>query len=132
MPDQMSVERTGEVFGRYADADDLSTLADDVVYRIMATGEAFQGLAGIRQLFGRMYEQAFQADAYERSRVVGAGRVAAEWEFVGTHIAEFDGVPATGKAVRIPFIVMYDLRDDHIVEARVYFEYPVFHAQVSA
>ncbi len=64
------------------------------------------------------------------SRVVGPGRVAAEWIFVGTHTGEFDGVPATGKAVRIPFSLVYDVRDDQIAEARVYFEYPVFHSQV--
>ena len=45
---------------------------------------------------------------------------------------KFAGVPATGKEVRVPFAVHYDLADGLIVAGRVYFEVPVFLAQVGA
>lgn len=131
---RMSVEATATVYERYVagDGEDLSMLADDVVFRIMATGEEHRGRDGVARLFASWYEERFTADAEEVSRVVGPGRVAAEWVFFGTHVGEFDGVPATGKAVRVPFVLVYELSNDEITEARVYFEYPVFHAQVGA
>lgn len=129
----MSVEATEAVFERYlaGDGEDVGMLAEDVVFRIMATGEEHRGRDGVARLFAAFYEQQFDADAELVSHVAGPGTVAAEWLFVGTHIGVFDGVPATGASVRIPFVVVYDLRDDEIKEARVYFEYPVFHRQVA-
>lgn len=131
-PERMTVEATAAVFDRYVagNGDDLSMLAEDVVFRIMATGEDYRGRDGVARLFARFYEEHFDAEAEEVSRVVGEGRVAAEWMFLGTHIGEFDGVPATGKAVQVPFVLVYELSDNVITEARIYFEYPVFHAQV--
>jgi len=133
-PGQMSVEATAAVYERYVagNGEDLTMLADDVVFRIMATGEEHRGRDGVARLFARFYESAFKADSEEVSRVVGPGRVAAEWVFFGTHVGTFDGVPATGKAVRIPFVLVYEFSDDAMTEARIYFEYPVFHAQVES
>lgn len=131
---RMSVEATAAVFERYVagNGEDLSMLADDVVFRIMATGEEHRGRDGVARLFASFYDKQFKADAEEVSRVVGPGRVAAEWIFFGTHVGEFDGVPATGKAVRVPFVLIYELSNGEINEARIYFEYPVFHAQVGS
>jgi hypothetical protein len=39
-------------------------------------------------------------------------------------------VPATGKAVRVPLVLVYDIRDDVITDARIYFAYRAFHTQV--
>ena len=56
----------------------------------------------------------------------------AVWEglFVGKHIGEFAGVPATNKDVRIPLLVVYDVENDQINRARVYFMMSSFFAQV--
>ena len=43
------------------------------------------------------------------SVVVGDGVAALEAVFVGTHIADFAGVPATGVSVRCPYVVSYDV-----------------------
>jgi predicted ester cyclase len=64
--------------------------------------------------------------------VVGEGRAIGEWDFVGTHVGEFAGVPATGRRVRVPLAVAYDLADGRITKGRVYFEIPAFLAQVGA
>jgi predicted ester cyclase len=78
------------------------------------------------------YHVAFEATAETKNIVVGEGIAVLEAEFVGRHIGDFAGVPPTGKDVRVPFAVVYDLRDDRIVEGRVYFEIPAFLAQVGA
>ena len=49
---------------------------------------------------------------------------------VGKHVGEFAGIPATGKDVRIPLCVNYDLEDGKIKRARVYFEMPVLLQQL--
>jgi hypothetical protein len=46
----------------------------------------------------------------------------AVWEgtFHGKHIGKFAGIPATGKEVRVPLCVVYDLVNDQIKEGRIY------------
>ncbi len=41
--------------------------------------------------------------------------------FVGRHVAEFGGVPATGAEVRMPYAVFYDIDGDKITALRAYF-----------
>ena len=49
---------------------------------------------------------------------------------MGTHIGEFAGIPATGRRVRVPLCVIYDLEADRIKRARVYLEMPVLMRQL--
>jgi steroid delta-isomerase-like uncharacterized protein len=83
-------------------------------------------------MLGYFYHVAFEATAEPTNIVIGEGRAFGEWEFVGTHIGEFAGVPATGRLVRVPLAVAYDLEDGQIIRARIYFEIPAFLAQVGA
>lgn len=43
-----------------------------------------------------------------------------EAEFVGTHVGEFAGVAPTGRQVRVPYSVAYDLVEDAITAVRLY------------
>lgn len=49
------------------------------------------------------------------------GKAAIEADFVGTHTGEFAGIPATGRLVRVPYAVIYDLHGDQISALRIYF-----------
>jgi predicted ester cyclase len=110
----MSVEETRRVLEAYFSGDhgDVSTLADDAVFRVMSTGEEHRGPEAIKAMLDYFYRQVFEADAHPRNLVVGEGSAAGEWDFVGRHIGEFAGVPATGKEVNIPLCVCYDGRQD--------------------
>jgi predicted ester cyclase len=57
--------------------------------------------------------------------------VALEADFVGTHIGEFQGVPATGNAVRVPYAVVYDVDGGRIVALRVYLPMHALMAQIT-
>ena len=131
---QMSVDETRAVMERYIASEhgDVSSMADDVVFRVMATGAEHHTPAGVLGMLQYFYSVAFEATAETRKFVVGPGSAVLEADFVGRHIGEFAGVPATGREVRVPLCVCYDLRDGKIAEGRVYFEIPVFLAQVSA
>jgi predicted ester cyclase len=61
-----------------------------------------------------------------------ADQAVLEAEFVGKHIGEFAGMPATGRSVRVPLCVIYDLEAGKIKRARVYMETPVLMRQLSA
>ena len=130
----MSVERTREVMDRYLNSNhsDLSMMADDVVFTTMATGDEHRGPEGIQRMLEHVYHEAFDAKAETRTRIYTEDHAVLEADFVGTHTGTFAGVPATGRQVRVPLCVVYDLRDGKIVRGRVYLEVPVLLRQIGA
>lgn len=112
--------------------EDLSMMADDVVFTNMATGEEFVGREALREMLHQVYHVAFDAHAESRAVIVDDSFAVLEGTIVGRHTGEFAGVPATGKDVRIPLCVVYEFRDDKIVSARIYPEVSVFMAQAGA
>lgn len=103
----MSVERTREAVTRYLESHhtDLSIMAEGVI---------------------------FDATAETRSRIFAEHQAVLEADFVGTHIGTFDGFPATGRSVRVPLCVVYDLEEGKIKRGRVYLEVPVLLRQLGA
>lgn len=129
----MSVESTRAVVTKYLESahGDFSTLAGDVVFTVMATGQEGRGHDGVAGMLQYFYHVAFDATATTRVTIFGDGHAVFEGEFIGKHIGEFAGVPDTGKQVRVPLCVVYDVEKDKIKRARIYFEVPAFLAQVS-
>lgn len=128
----MSAERTREAMTRYWESNhrDLSMMAPDVVFTTMATGEQHRGPDGVRRMLEHVYQVAFDARAEFRTKLLGEEQAMVEGEIVGTHIGEFAGVPATGRPVRVPLCVVYDLDDGLIKQARVYLEMPTLLRQL--
>ena len=130
----MSVDSTREAITRYVESNhtDLSMMADDVVFTNMGTGEEHRGIESVRAMLQYVYHTAFDAHAETRNMIFADGKAVLEADFVGRHIGEFAGVPASGKDVRVPLCVIYDLDGDKIIRGRIYFEAPAFFAQVAA
>jgi steroid delta-isomerase-like uncharacterized protein len=128
----MSIDSTRETMQRYFEAEhgDLSMLAEDVVYTIMATGQEHHGREAVLGMLDYFYHIAFEAKAITRVTLFGEGNAMGEYDFVGKHIGEFVGIPATGKEVRVPLCVVYDLVNDQIKRGRVYFEMPALLQQL--
>jgi steroid delta-isomerase-like uncharacterized protein len=128
----MSIESTRQVMNRYWDSDhkDVSMMADDVVFTHMATGDEHRGPDAVRRMLDYMYRQAFNATAEIRTKVCSESHAMIDADFVGTHTGEFAGIPATGRQVRVPFCVVYDLVSDRITGGRVYMEMPVMMRQL--
>ncbi len=131
-PKVMSVESTREVMTKYlySEHSDESMMAEDVVFTIMATGEEHRGPEAVLQMLDYFYNVAFDADAETRSEIFGEGKAVFEGDFIGKHIGEFAGIPATNKDVRVPLCVVYDLENNKIKRARVYFEIPALLEQL--
>jgi len=109
---------------------DVSVMADDVVFINMATGQETSTPQGVLAMLNYFYRIAFDADADTKNMMFEDGKALVEGYFIGKHIGEFAGIPATGKEVRVPLLVIYDLENDKIKQARIYLEMPVMMAQL--
>jgi len=128
----MSVESTRAVMTRYiaSDHSDVSMMTNDVVFRLMASGEEHHGQEAVMAMLGYFYRTAFHAHAETRTTLYGESTAMLEADFVGRHVGEFAGIAPTGKDVRVPLCVVYDLEHDRIRRARIYFELPALFAQI--
>ena len=131
----MSVEATSKTIRSYLDAllargDFADSFTDDITWTTVGTGPELQGRQPIRDFISWMHTQAFDAHPKVKTLVVGDGQAALEADLVGTHTGEFLGMPATGKAVQVPYCVVYDLRDDKIAAVRAYMPMEPFAQQL--
>ena len=120
----MSTER--QTMQDYLDAlvkrDDFPAyFTDDVVASFEGTDQRAAGREAAGQLIRYVHEGAFDARMELKNLLTQPGKAAIEADFVGTHTAEFAGVPPTGRAVRVPYSVIYDLSGDRISALRIYF-----------
>lgn len=116
----MSVESTRKVMEGYWQAHGSGYLADDAVYTDMGSGQESRGQEAVSGMMNWLFNVAFQARAERATVMVGDGKAAWEGYFVGKHTGEFAGIPATGREVRAPYCVIYDVEDDRIKRARIY------------
>ena len=130
----MSLESTRAVMMKYFDSHhtDVSMMADDVVFTNMATGQETKTPQGVLEMLNYFYHVVFDAGAETTSMMFEDGKAMVEGYVVGKHIGEFAGIPATGKAFRVPIVITYDLENDQIKRARVYFEVPALMEQLGA
>ena len=128
----MSVKRTNEIMRQYWDSEhsDVSMMAGDVIFTVMASGQEAHGPEGVLGLLNYFYHVAFDATAENTIEITENGKAVWEGDFVGKHIGEFAGIPATNKEVRVPLCVVYELENEQIKQARVYFEIPVLLQQL--
>lgn len=129
----MSIETTSNIINKYVNSNhtDLSMLSEDVVFTNMATGEKHSGLEKVAQMLQFIYHVAFEAHAETKNIIINETNAVLEGDFVGKHIGEFAGVPPTNKFVRVPLCVVYDLENDKIKRARIYFEMPALLTQLN-
>jgi steroid delta-isomerase-like uncharacterized protein len=102
-------------------ADFSRYFTDDVAVTLEGTDQRADGQEAAEQLIRYLHEHAFDAQPVLKNLLVDDGKAALEADFVGTHTGEFAGVQATGRAVRVPYSVVYDLRGDQISKLRIYF-----------
>jgi steroid delta-isomerase-like uncharacterized protein len=128
----MSIESTRATMIKYFEDDDAAAglMTDDVVYTRMATGEEHRGKAAVLAMLHKFYAVSFSGKVETKNIFYADQRAVGEWDYVGKHIGEFEGIAATGKDVRVPLCVVYDLESDKIKRARIYFEMPVLLRQL--
>jgi predicted ester cyclase len=104
MQDYLEALAKGADFGLY--------FTSDVVLTVMGTDQRVVGREAAEQQMRNMHERAFDARVEVTNLLVDDDRAAVEADFAGTHIGEFAGIVPAGRAVRVPYSVVYDLRGD--------------------
>jgi len=94
--------------------------ADDVAFEVVGTDQRARGAEAAEQAIRFLHEVAFDAVPEVANVLVDDHGAAAEAIFVGTHVGEFAGMPPTGRAVRVPYSVFYDVDGGRITALRVY------------
>jgi steroid delta-isomerase-like uncharacterized protein len=94
--------------------------AEDVRCTVMGEGLEVQGREAAAGLILSLHTQSFDARPELKRLIVGEDEAALEAVFIGTHTGEYQGIPATGKAVSVPYSVHYDLQDEKINALRIY------------
>lgn len=116
----MTIEQTRAIMEPYAASHDPKYIAENGVFIDMSSGERHQGREAIGGMLDYVYHQAFDAHPEDVKMAIGEGAATLEATFTGRHIGEFAGLPATGRRVRVPLCVSYDVGEDGIREARIY------------
>ena len=102
-------------------ADFTRYFTDNVVATFEGTDQRAEGRQAAGELIRYVHETAFDARPELKNMLVDTGKAAIEADFAGTHTGEFAGLQPTGRFVRVPYSVVYDLRDDQISALRIYF-----------
>ena len=131
----MSLEETENTIRGYLDAllnggDFAAFFADDVLWTTMETGDEIRGRVQVRDFIIALHSQLFEASPELVSTEFADGVAGLEAVFIGTHKAEFAGVPATGATVRLPYSMFYDVADGKIAALRAYFPITVLLTQL--
>jgi predicted ester cyclase len=121
---RMGTER--QVMQGYLDAlaerrDFAAYFTDDVIASFEGTDQTAVGRDRAGRLIRYVHQNAFDARAELKNLLVDEGKAAIEADFVGTQTGEFAGIQPTGRSVRVPYSVVYDLRGDKISGLRIYF-----------
>ena len=110
---------------------DVQYVAEDAVFTFMNNGDKSVGREAVGQMLHYIYHVAFDARADIKNKVVTDNKALLELDFVGRHIGEFAGIPATNKEVNVPTIIVYDLEGGLIKQARVYMLMDVMMKQIN-
>ncbi|MDH2443458.1 ester cyclase [Amnibacterium sp. CER49] len=96
-------------------------LAPDITFGLAADEHPLRGASEVTRAVRHHYEQEFDARP-EVVRLVADERSAvAELLFVGRHVGRYAGLPATGRVVRVPLAMAFDVEDAVIVAIRLYY-----------
>jgi predicted ester cyclase len=133
----MSVENTQRTMEAYIE--DLvgggpykRHFSDDVVVALVGTDQGAEGPDAAEAWINYLHQQAFEARPELKNMIIGDDKAAAELDFVGKHVGEFGGIAATGREVRVPYSVVYDLEGEKIKELRIYLSMDVLLEQLGA
>lgn len=115
-----AIDRTREVLEAYWKEHDPKYVAEDAVFVMMPTGEKISGRDAIAKHIQGFYHGALDAKAEIVNSVFGENEGLLEAMVVGKHTGVFAGIPATGRDVRVPISVAYELEGGLIKHARIY------------
>ncbi len=126
-----AADRTRQILEAYWQNHDPNYVAEDAVFTMMPTGEEIRGRDAIADHLHHFYREAFNATAERTGAIFSENSGLLEAVVVGKHTGEFAGIAATGRDIRVPLSVAYELENDKITRARIYLMVNVLVQQIS-
>ena len=108
----------------------LETLSDDPIYRVMATGSVHRGRDAVAAFYTGLFQSMPDVNFELVDVFVGENGVVEESVLVGTHTGDLFGLAPTGRAVRLPLIIVFPMQDRHILGERLYFDLDSLQRQI--
>jgi hypothetical protein len=127
-----SIESTKKTLEAYWREHDPKYVAEDAVFVMLPTGEEMRGRDTIDQHLKAFYHGSLTANAEVVSSVFSENKGLLEATVVGKHTGDFAGIPATGRDVRVPIAVAYDMENGLIKRARIYLLVNVLIGQITS
>ena len=91
-------------------------------YEIVATGEVWDGHSGVKTLLNEN-KKGFSNFRFEPEVMHHSDKaVIVEGRFSGTHDGSWRGLPATGRNVDFPLIIVFQFEDERMVCEKTYFD----------
>jgi predicted ester cyclase len=106
--------------------------AEDVVVALVGSDQGAEDLDDAEAWIDYLHREAFEARPELKNMFCADGKATAEVDFVGRHVGEFGGIAATGREVRVPYSVVYDLEGEKIKALRIYMPKDVLMEQLGA
>jgi steroid delta-isomerase-like uncharacterized protein len=100
----------------------LATLIDDPLYIVMATGQEYKGKEGVASFYQGLFDGLPDATFDLVGVTIGEEMVVEESRFWGTHNGPLFNIPATGKYVTFPLIIMFPVVGEKFGGERMYFD----------
>jgi ketosteroid isomerase-like protein len=130
------MSETSELMDRYLDAlrtggDFAQFFAPDVVWTTMESGEQVHGRGAVRDHILGTHSRSFDGHPELVGLVTGDGVAMLEAVFLGRHVDTWEGVPATGREVRMPYAMAYEIAGGFITALHAYFPTAAMRAQLT-
>ena len=106
--------------------------AEDVVVALVGSDQGAEGPDDAEAWIDYLHREAFEARPELKNMFCAGGNATAEVDFIGRHVGEFSGIAATGREVRVPYSVVYDLEGEKIKALRIYMPMDVLTKQLGA
>jgi steroid delta-isomerase-like uncharacterized protein len=111
------VRRAIEQVWNRADYDSLDELvASDIVIHSTTPGDDIHGPEGIRQFYGALRAAFPDLHFTVEDQVAAGDRVVTRWTASATHSGAFQGLPPTGRQIRLAGIDIDRFANDKVVE----------------
>jgi steroid delta-isomerase-like uncharacterized protein len=109
----------------------LATLTQDCVFEDMPTGEAYHGHEGVRRYYTEWWQAFGNVPSGSKQYVPSEHCLIVETTFVGTHQGVYRGLPATGRSIRLPVMIVVNFNDGLMSGERFYYDHATLMTQIS-
>ncbi|HSW06436.1 nuclear transport factor 2 family protein [Aquabacterium sp.] len=110
----------------------LATLTEDCLFEDMPSGETHRGREAVRAYYHEWWTAFANVPSGSRLHVPSGDCLIVETHFVGTHQGSYRGIPASGRPIDLPLVIVVSFRDGLMSGERFYYDRKTLLDQIAA